>query len=191
MMGETPGPPSTKTLVRGARQLLTLRGPAGPRRGAALGELGIVPDGAVLIRGGKILEAGPSRRVENLALARGAHEIDATGRVVMPGFVDSRTQPLPVPALPVRRLEGRAQSVLDGMARHHYGCRQRRRRSGLIRDAGGIARTQRIEWATTRRHRRLPDSGTSGCGSILQRAIAAVSAPQAGTNGQRELRGAR
>jgi imidazolonepropionase len=51
------------TLVRGARQLLTLRGPAGPRRGAALGELGVIPDGALLIRGGEILEAGPSRRV--------------------------------------------------------------------------------------------------------------------------------
>jgi imidazolonepropionase len=118
MMGDTPSFPSTKTLVRGARQLLTLRGPAGPRRGAALGELGIVPDGAVLLRGGKILEAGPSRRVENLALARGAHEIDATGRVVMPGFVDSRTQPVSALALPARRLEARAQSVLDGMARH-------------------------------------------------------------------------
>ena len=39
------------TLVRGARQLLTLRGPAGPRRGAALGDLGVIPDGALLIRG--------------------------------------------------------------------------------------------------------------------------------------------
>ena len=32
---------------------------------------------------------GPSRRLENLALARGAEEIDASGCVVMPGFVDS------------------------------------------------------------------------------------------------------
>jgi len=83
-----------------------------------MGELGIVTDGAVLIRGGKILEAGPSRRLENLGLARGAHEIDATGRVVMPGFVDSRTQPVSTPAVPARRLEAYAQSVLDGMARH-------------------------------------------------------------------------
>lgn len=117
-MGEIPSLPPTKTLVRGARQLLTLRGPAGPRRGAALGSLGIVPDGAVLIRGGRILEAGPSRRLENLSLARGADEINAAGRVVMPGFVDSRTHPVSAPVLPVRRLEARAQSVLDGMARH-------------------------------------------------------------------------
>jgi len=111
-------PVRATTLVRGARQLLTLRGPAGPRRGAALGELGIIPDGAVLIHGGKILEAGPSRRLENLTLARGASEINAAGRVVMPGFVDSRTQPVSVPVRPARRLEAGAQSVLEGMARH-------------------------------------------------------------------------
>ena len=117
-MGEIPSLPPTKTLVRGARQLLTLRGPAGPRRGAAMGSLGIVPDGAVLIRGGRILEAGPSRRLENLSLARGANEINAAGRVVIPGFVDSRTHPVSAPVLPIRRLEARAQSALDGMARH-------------------------------------------------------------------------
>ncbi len=78
-------------LVRGARQLVTLRGGRGPRRGAALGELSIIPDGAVLIKGGIIAELGPSRRIENLSAARRAVEIDATGRVVMPGFIDSHT----------------------------------------------------------------------------------------------------
>ncbi len=79
------------TLVRGARQLLTLRGPSGPRRGSDLRNLGLIQDGAVLIVDGVIREVGSSRRLENLALARGAREIDATGRVVMPGFVDSHT----------------------------------------------------------------------------------------------------
>ena len=36
-------------LIRGARQLLTLRGAATPRRGAELRELGLIPDGTVLI----------------------------------------------------------------------------------------------------------------------------------------------
>jgi imidazolonepropionase len=80
-----------KTLVRGARQLLTLRGPARPRRGPELGELGLIADGAVLIQDGLVQETGPSRRVENLHAARDADEINATGRVVMPGFVDSHT----------------------------------------------------------------------------------------------------
>jgi imidazolonepropionase len=78
-------------LVRGARQLLTLRGPSGPRRGYALRDLGLIRDGAVLIRDGLIASVGPTRRVENLHEARQAVEIDAAGRVVMPGFVDSHT----------------------------------------------------------------------------------------------------
>ena len=84
-------PNSALLLIRGARQLLTMRGQTGPRRGPALHDLGVVPDGAVLIRDGAIVSLGPSRRVENLALARGAREIDATGCVVAPGFVDSHT----------------------------------------------------------------------------------------------------
>jgi imidazolonepropionase len=51
----------------------------------------VVQDGSVLIVDGLIREVGPTRRVENLAAARGAVEINATGRVVMPGFVDSHT----------------------------------------------------------------------------------------------------
>jgi imidazolonepropionase len=78
-------------LIRGARQLLTLRGASGPRRGADLGNLGLIQDGAVLIADGVIREVGPSRRIENLALSRGAEEIDASGSVVMPGFVDCLT----------------------------------------------------------------------------------------------------
>jgi len=77
------------TLIRGARQLLTLRGPSGPRRGTELGNLGIIQDGAVLIVDGLVREVGPSRRLENLAAAREADEIDASACVVMPGFVDT------------------------------------------------------------------------------------------------------
>ena len=71
--------------------MLTLRGPSGPRRGAALSELGIIEDGAVLIEDGTITNVGPTRRVENLAEAHGAEHINAEGHVVMPGFVDSHT----------------------------------------------------------------------------------------------------
>jgi imidazolonepropionase len=77
-------------LIRGARQLLTLRGPA-PRRGYQLRELGIIPDGAILILGDRIHSVGPSRRMENIREARGVEVCDATGKVVMPGFVDSHT----------------------------------------------------------------------------------------------------
>jgi imidazolonepropionase len=54
-----------------------------------MADLNIVPNGAVLIRNGAIENIGPARRVENLAGAKHAREIDATGRVVMPAFVDA------------------------------------------------------------------------------------------------------
>ena len=82
---------SVPLLIRNIGQLLTLRGAAGPRRGAELRELGIVDEGAVLTSDGKIVSAGPASEVESLPAARAAQEIDAQGRVVMPGFVDSHT----------------------------------------------------------------------------------------------------
>lgn len=82
---------NNRLLVRGARQLLTLRGPAAPRRGAQLRELAILEYGAMLVEDGVVTHIGPSRRIENLASARGARELDAAGRVIMPGFVDSHT----------------------------------------------------------------------------------------------------
>lgn len=82
---------SRRLFIRGARQLLTLRGPSGPRRGPAMRDLAIIEDGAVLVEDGRISQVGPTRRLENLAEARHARTIDATGRVVMPGFVDAHT----------------------------------------------------------------------------------------------------
>jgi imidazolonepropionase len=107
------------TLIRGARQLLTLRGPSGPRRGADLRKLGIIQDGAVLVANGLIAEVGPSRRVENLALARGAEEIDASGCVVLPGFVDSHIRVVRgvSPELSPRALKTLALRVVDEAVR--------------------------------------------------------------------------
>jgi len=126
---------STATiLIRGARQLLTLRGSHAPRRGSELNQLNIIPDGSLLIRDGVLLEVGPTRRVENLAAAHHAIEISAAGRVVMPGFVDSHTHLLfPAPGPPggdfdsqvrtmhattAAQLKMRARVYLQAMARH-------------------------------------------------------------------------
>jgi imidazolonepropionase len=76
---------------RNAAQLLTLAGPPVPRRGAALGELGIIPRGGLLTDGELILRAGPTRMLEREAVRRRAEVVDCRGRVVMPGFVDSHT----------------------------------------------------------------------------------------------------
>ena len=108
------------TLIRGARQLLTLRGPSDPRRGSDLQNLGIIQDGAALIADGLIVEVGPSRRVENLALAQDAEEIDASGCVVMPGFVDSHVNVVSgaTQELSPRSLKALALGAVDNAVRH-------------------------------------------------------------------------
>jgi imidazolonepropionase len=77
-------------LISGASQLLTLRG-RGPRRGNALSRLGIIKDGALLVRDGVIAAIGARAQVEALPEAREAERFDVGGRVVLPGFVDSHT----------------------------------------------------------------------------------------------------
>jgi imidazolonepropionase len=70
-----------------AAQLLTVQGPPSARRGAALRELGIIPDGAVSIRDGLIQWVGPTDQLPD----KSAPEFDSTGKIVLPGFVDSHT----------------------------------------------------------------------------------------------------
>jgi imidazolonepropionase len=73
--------------VVNAAQLVTLAGPARPRRGGELSDLAIVREGALLIRDGKIETVG---RTTELDLT-GVEVIDATGKTVLPGFVDAHT----------------------------------------------------------------------------------------------------
>jgi imidazolonepropionase len=77
-------------LITGASQLLTLRG-SGPRRGSSLCNLGLIDDGALLLRAGLIAAVGTRAEVEALPEARAAEKLDLGGRVALPGFVDSHT----------------------------------------------------------------------------------------------------
>ncbi len=74
-------------LIHSASQLICLRG--GPQRGAQLGILDIIEDGAVLIRDEKVQELGSTKDL----LQRFSQEdkLDAHHQVVMPGFVDPHT----------------------------------------------------------------------------------------------------
>ena len=74
-------------IIHSASQLLTLAG--GPQRGERLGNLGIIEDGAVRIKDGRILETGKTSAL----LTNHPQEdlLDAAGKVVMPGFVDPHT----------------------------------------------------------------------------------------------------
>lgn len=70
--------------------MLTLRGGA-PRRGNSLSKLDVVPDGAVLVRDGRIAAVGQREEIESRNEARQVEKLDVGGRVVLPGFVDSHT----------------------------------------------------------------------------------------------------
>jgi len=76
-------------LIDNAGQLLTLTSPGGPKRGAAMRDLGLVAGGAVAVRDGRIMAVGPSAEVRRAIHAD--RQIDAGGGTVMPGFVDPHT----------------------------------------------------------------------------------------------------
>ena len=80
-------PETVDLLIHSAAQVVTCAG--GPKRGAALGDAGVIADGAVAVDGGLIVAAGPSAAVR--ARYRGRRELDATGKVICPGFVDCHT----------------------------------------------------------------------------------------------------
>jgi imidazolonepropionase len=74
-------------------QVVTLAGPARPRVGAEMGQLGVVAPGALLINDGKIERVATDSEVKKLIDA-GCEVVDAGGRVVLPGFVDAHTHPV-------------------------------------------------------------------------------------------------
>jgi imidazolonepropionase len=76
-------------IVHNASQLVTCSSPHGPKRGAAMTDAGIIEDGAIAIKDGHIVAVGPTREVRIEYAAR--HLLDATGRVVCPGFIDPHT----------------------------------------------------------------------------------------------------
>ena len=85
-------------LLTNIGQLLTLRGTAAPRRGQALNDVGIIEDAAVLCGGGKIIAAGRQNDVLRGGWVRknrrNIRELDCSGRVVLPGFIDCHTHPV-------------------------------------------------------------------------------------------------
>jgi len=74
-------------LIHSSSQLLTLTG--GPQRGKTLGTLGIIENGAVLVRDEKIVSVGKTDEFK--ASYPDEPTLDASGCVLMPGFVDPHT----------------------------------------------------------------------------------------------------
>lgn len=76
-------------LIVHAGQLVTIPDPGRPLRGAQLGEPGLIRDGAVAVRAGRIAGVGTTAELERRFTADQIS--DAGGRVVCPGFVDCHT----------------------------------------------------------------------------------------------------
>jgi imidazolonepropionase len=76
-------------LIYDAAQVITVASPDGPKRGEAMGKLGIISDAAVAIRDGRILDIGPSSELRSQV--RAARSLYAGGHLVLPGFVDPHT----------------------------------------------------------------------------------------------------
>ncbi len=79
--------------VLNCSQLVTLAGPRRPRVGDEMRKLAVIPDGALRVRDGRILAAGPRAEIEP-GIRPGTSIVDAGGRVVLPGFVDAHTHPV-------------------------------------------------------------------------------------------------
>jgi len=82
---------SADLVVAGCRQLLTCGGPI-PKRGEALGEVGLVESAWIASAGGRIVFVGPEKKFkETVRPADRSEVIDGSGLVGTPGFVDSHT----------------------------------------------------------------------------------------------------
>lgn len=76
---------SVDLLITHASELLTLKGPAMPRVRKQMKNLGIIKNGSVAIKNGMILDVGTHLRYKAETV------LDASGKLVMPGFVDPHT----------------------------------------------------------------------------------------------------
>ena len=84
---------SKPVAVINCSQVVTLAGPARPRVGPELRELGIVSRGGLFVRDGLIERVGTTAEIE-ASIDASTTVIDAGGRVLLPGFVDAHTHPV-------------------------------------------------------------------------------------------------
>jgi imidazolonepropionase len=78
------------TLIKHASELVTVKGP-GPKKGADMSDLGIIHDGALAIEKGVITRVGKTDEVLRHVDPAAFTVIDASGKAVLPGFIDSHT----------------------------------------------------------------------------------------------------
>ncbi len=77
-------------IIKNASQLVTCSG-FKAKQGKAMSDLHVIDDGAVVIENGVITAVGKTKEVLTKFEETGSKTIDATGKAVLPGFVDSHT----------------------------------------------------------------------------------------------------
>jgi imidazolonepropionase len=76
-------------VIYNASQIVTVAGNGAERKcGHDMRDIGLIKDGAVAVRDGRIAFVGPS---DDIDIADAERSINAFGKVVLPGFVDSHT----------------------------------------------------------------------------------------------------
>ena len=77
-------------IIKHVAELVTCAG--GPKAGKEMNQVGIITDGAVVIENGLIMDVGTTKEMNERYENQSSYEIvDATGKAVLPGFVDSHT----------------------------------------------------------------------------------------------------
>ncbi|MED4213282.1 imidazolonepropionase [Priestia megaterium] len=83
----------TITYIKCAAQVITVKGGRQPRRSEEMSELGIIENGSVLVKNGRIVFVGPDVKAQEYL--EHIHEpiniIDAEGKIVTPGLIDPHT----------------------------------------------------------------------------------------------------
>ena len=82
-----------KLAVVNCSQVVTLAGPARPRVGAEMRDVGVVAPGALLVSNGLVEKVGSTAEIEPLITSE-CEVLDAARRIVLPGFVDAHTHPV-------------------------------------------------------------------------------------------------
>ncbi len=80
--------------VVGAAHLATVRDRGGPRRGREQGEMDLIADGAVAVRGGRIVAVGQTGEVMSEWGDPSVPVLDAAGKTVLPGLVECHSHAL-------------------------------------------------------------------------------------------------
>jgi len=147
-------------IIKNAFELVTCSGFAA-KKGKAMSELAIISDGAVVIEGGKILRVGSTAEVmaelkstgRNLS---GFDTIDAAGKAVLPGFVDSHTH-----------------LVFGGHRAEEYGWRLKGHSyMDILQRGGGILSTVRATRSASREE--LVQAGLKRLDSMLSFGVTTV-----------------